>query len=202
MRRRKPVRQGSPGAAWYAGFPPEGRRLPGKLRVPCGRGRRATRATALGHPLTSPAPFRPRPHRPALRRGGGPETPSAVPAQAETSPAPSQLRQGGSEASLLCPHPARGWSSPGPLPPALGCVVACPTQPHVADAGCLQHRSPILGPVLGQPFPTVCDPVWSESTWSLRLAPGSCPTHHGSGCGSAPCQHSTVRGAHALGIVY
>ena len=61
-------------------------------------------------------PRRPRPHRPALRGGGGPETPSAVPAQAETSPAPSQLRQGGSEASLLCPHPARGWSSPGPLP--------------------------------------------------------------------------------------
>ena len=101
-----------------------------------------------------------------------------------------------------CPHPARGWSYPGPLPPALGCVVACPTQPHVADAGCGQHRSPILGAVLGQPFPTACDPGWSESTWSLRLAARSCSTHHGSGCGSAPCQHSAVRGAHPLGIVY
>lgn len=60
-------------------------------------------------------PLRPRPHRPALRGGGGSETPSAVPAQAETPPAPSQLRQGSSEAPFPCPHPARGWSSPGPL---------------------------------------------------------------------------------------
>ena len=151
MRRRKPVRQGSPGAAWNAGLPPEGRRLLGKLRVPCGRGRRATRATAPGHPLTSHAPFRPRPT--------GPAPPSLSPRRRRRDLSSGRRahvggRTGARRGSSLwlprvrwpgrCPQLRRRYGSPGLLPLAPVQAFFRWLEPRPSSAGSAASARPSL----------------------------------------------------------